>query len=38
MDIGKSLTFYFDDPRWVNKLLIGTGVLILSSSASCWSA
>ena len=31
MDIGKSLTYYFDDPRWVNKLLIGTGVLILSS-------
>ena len=31
MDIGKSLTYYFEDPRWVNKLLIGTGVLILSS-------
>ncbi|MCB0200139.1 MAG: DUF4013 domain-containing protein [Anaerolineae bacterium] len=31
MDIGKSLTYYFDDPRWVNKLAIGTGVLILSS-------
>lgn len=31
MDIGKSLSFYFDDPRWVNKILIGTGVLILSS-------
>ncbi|MEZ4766842.1 MAG: DUF4013 domain-containing protein [Caldilineales bacterium] len=31
MDIGKSLTYYFDDPRWVTKLAIGTGILILSS-------
>lgn len=31
MDIGKSLTYYTEDPRWVNKILIGTGVLILSS-------
>ena len=31
MDIGKSLTYYFEDPRWVNKLAIGTGILILSS-------
>lgn len=34
MDVGKSLTYYFDDPRWVNKILIGTGVLILSSLLS----
>ena len=34
MDIGKSLTYYFDDPRWVNKILIGTGVLILSTLLS----
>ena len=31
MDLGKSLTYYFEDPRWVNKLAIGTGILILSS-------
>ena len=34
MDIGKSLTYYFEDPRWVNKLLIGTVILILSSLLS----
>ncbi|MFN2124969.1 MAG: DUF4013 domain-containing protein, partial [Candidatus Promineifilaceae bacterium] len=30
MDIGKSLTYLFDDDRWVVKLLIGTGLMILS--------
>lgn len=34
MDIGKSLSFYFEDPRWVTKLLIGAVVLILSSLLS----
>lgn len=34
MDIGKSLTYYFDDPRWVNKILIGAGILILSTLLS----
>lgn len=31
MDIGKSLTYYFDDPRWLTKIAIGTLVLIVSS-------
>jgi hypothetical protein len=30
MDIGKSLTYMFEDDRWVVKLLIGTGLVILS--------
>jgi len=30
MDIGKSLTYVFEDDRWVVKLLIGTGLVILS--------
>lgn len=34
MDIGKSLSYYFEDPRWVNKLLIGTVIFILSSLLS----
>lgn len=34
MDIGKSFSFVFEDPRWVNKVLIGTGLLILSSLLS----
>jgi len=29
MDIGKSLTFVFDDERWVSKLAIAAGVLLL---------
>lgn len=31
MDIGKSFSYIFEDPRWLNKVLIGTLVLIISS-------
>lgn len=31
MDVGKSLTYIFEDPRWFTKLLVGTLVLIVSS-------
>ena len=31
MDIGKSFSYIFEDPRWVTKLLVGTLVLIASS-------
>lgn len=31
MDIGKSFSYIFEDPRWLNKVLIGTAVLIISS-------
>ncbi len=34
MNIGKSFTYIFDDPRWLNKILIGTLVLIISSLLS----
>lgn len=34
MNIGKSFTYIFDDPRWVTKVLIGTAVLIISSLLS----
>lgn len=34
MDIGKSFSFIFEDPRWVNKVLIGAGLFILSSLLS----
>jgi hypothetical protein len=30
VDIGKALTYLFDDDRWVVKLLIGTGLMIIS--------
>ncbi len=30
MDVGKSLTFVFDDPEWVTKVLIGGLVILLS--------
>lgn len=34
MNIGKSFTYIFDDPRWLNKILIGTLVFIASSLLS----
>lgn len=34
MNIGKSFSFIFEDPRWVTKVGIGTLVLILSSLLS----
>jgi hypothetical protein len=34
MDIGKSLTYIFEDPRWLTKVAIGTVVLIISSLLS----
>jgi len=34
MNIGKSFSYIFDDPRWLNKILIGTLVLIISSLLS----
>lgn len=34
MDIGKALTFYTEDERWVEKLAIGTGVLLISTILS----
>ena len=30
MDIGKAITYAFDDDRWVVKLLIGAGLMLLS--------
>ena len=30
MDIGKALTFFQDDPRWKEKIGIGTGVVLVS--------
>jgi hypothetical protein len=34
MDIGKALTYMTEDPRWKEKLAIGTGVVILSTILS----
>ncbi len=34
MNIGKSLTYIFEDPRWLTKVAIGTVVLIVSSLLS----
>jgi hypothetical protein len=34
VDVGKSLTYIFEDPRWLTKVLIGTVVLIVSSILS----
>lgn len=34
MDIGRSLTFYTEDPRWKEKLGIGIGVVLISSLLS----
>lgn len=34
MDIGRALTFYMDDERWIEKVGIGTGVLLVSSLLS----
>lgn len=34
MDIGKALTFITDDPRWKEKLAIGTGVVLVSTILS----
>ncbi len=34
MDIGKALTFMTEDPRWKEKLGIGTGVLVISLALS----
>lgn len=34
MNIGKSFTYIFEDSRWLNKILIGTLVLIVSSLLS----
>jgi hypothetical protein len=31
MDVGKSLTYIFEDPRWFTKLLVGTLVLVVST-------
>ena len=30
MDIGKALTFFTEDERWVEKMAIGTGVAVVS--------
>ena len=30
MDIGRALTFYTEDERWIEKTAIGTGVILLS--------
>lgn len=32
MDFAKSLTFMWEDPRWKEKLAIGTGVMLISSA------
>ncbi len=34
MDIGRSLTFYTEDPRWKEKLGMGIGVILISSLLS----
>jgi len=34
MDIGKSISYITEDPRWQQKLLIGTGVIIASTVLS----
>ncbi|MEX1019569.1 MAG: DUF4013 domain-containing protein [Litorilinea sp.] len=34
MDIGKALSYITEDPRWKEKIAIGTGVVILSSILS----
>jgi len=34
MDYGKSFTFVFDDPRWITKIAIGTGLILVSSLLS----
>lgn len=30
MDIGKSITYIFEDPRWLTKVLVGTVILLVS--------
>ncbi len=34
MDIGRALTYFTDDKRWVEKTAIGTGVLLISTTLS----
>ena len=34
MDIGRALTYFTDDERWVEKTAIGTGVLLISTLLS----
>jgi Protein of unknown function (DUF4013) len=34
MDIGRALTFFTEDERWIEKTAIGTGVILLSSLLS----
>jgi hypothetical protein len=34
MDYAKSFTFVFDDPRWITKIAIGTGLILVSSLLS----
>ena len=34
MDIGRALTFFTEDERWIEKTAIGTGVLLLSTLLS----
>ncbi len=34
MDIGRSLTFYTEDPRWKEKLGIGVGMILISTLLS----
>ena len=34
MDYAKSFTFVFDDPRWITKIAIGTGLVLVSSLLS----
>lgn len=34
MDIGRALTFFTEDERWIEKTAIGTGVLLLSTILS----
>ena len=31
MDIGRALTYFSDDERWVEKTAIGTGLILISS-------
>lgn len=31
MDIGRALTYFSEDERWVEKTAIGTGLLLISS-------
>ena len=34
MDIGKALTFVTEDPRWKEKIAIGTAVILISGLLS----